>query len=162
MPQTLEVSQLLAQTFQTKNKWQWILEIDGIDAFTLKTCQRPQITFEEIVIDYINTKRYLSGKGSFNPIQITLHDPIAPSAAQKVMEWTRLNYEVLTGRMGYAAFYKKDFTLKLLDPQGTVVEKWVCNGGWAMDSNFGELNYATSEPVEIQVSIRCDAFILEY
>ena len=85
MAEILETQQLLANTYEAKRKFRWILQIDGVDAFVLKTCQRPQQTFEETVIDYINTKRYLSGKGAWNPISITMNDPIAPSAAQKVM-----------------------------------------------------------------------------
>src|SRR5258708_39055411 len=100
MPETLEVSQLLANTYEPKRKFRWLLAIDGIDAFVLKTAARPQFTAEETVIDYINAKRYVSGKFAWNPIAITMNDPVATSAAQKIMDWVRLNYEPLTGRMG--------------------------------------------------------------
>ena len=153
---------MLANTYEPKRKFRWILQIDGVDAFVLKTAARPQLTFEETVIDYINTKRYVSGKGAWNPISITLHDPIAPSAAVKIMTWIRLNYESLTGRMGYASFYKKDISLKLLDPQGAVVELWDITGAWVMDSNFGDLDYASSDNVEIQCSIRFDNAVLQF
>lgn len=162
MPETLETAQLLANTFEPKRKFRWILQIDGIDAFVMKTSARPQATFEETVIDYINAKRYISGKMSWNPMQVTMHDPIAPSAAQKIMDWLRLNYEPLTGRMGYATFYKKDITLKLLDPQGTVVELWDITGAWAMDINWGDLDYASSDNAEIAFTIRFDNATLQY
>lgn len=162
MPEILEVGQLLAQTYEPKRKFRWFLEIEGLDAYTMKTSARPQFTAEETVIDYINTKRYVAGKWAWNPIAITLHDPIAPSAAQKVMEWVRLNYETLTGRSGYAAVYKKDITLKLLDPQGTVVELWDLKGAWIMDANWGDLDYASSDNTEISLSIRFDNAILQY
>lgn len=162
MAEVLEVGQLLANTYEPKRKFRWILQIDGVDAFVLKTAARPQITFEETVIDFINTKRYISGKGAWSPISITMHDPIAPSAAQKIMTWVRLNYESLTGRMGYASFYKKDISLKLLDPQGAVVELWDLVGAWIQDSNFGDLDYATSDNLEIQCSLRFDNAVLQF
>jgi len=162
MPEILEVGQMLANTYEPKRKFRWLLQIDGVDAFVLKTAARPQITFEETVIDYINTKRYVSGKGAWNPIAITLHDPIAPSAAQKVMSWVRLNYESLTGRMGYASFYKKDISLKMLDPQGAVVELWDLQGCWVVDSNFGDLDYASSDNLEIQCSLRYDNAVHQF
>jgi hypothetical protein len=162
MPETLNVTQLLANTYEPKRKFRWVLQIDGIDAFVLKTAARPQQTFEETVIDFINTKRYVSGKGAWNPIAITMHDPIAPSAAQKIMDWVRLNYEPLTGRMGYASFYKKDLQLKLLDPQGTVVELWDIKGAWPQDINFGDLDYATSDNAEISYSLRFDNATLQF
>lgn len=162
MAEILEVNQLLANAYEPKRKFRWILQIDGIDAFVVKTAARPQQTFEETMIDYVNTKRYVSGKGAWNPIAMTMHDPIAPSAALKVMQWVRLNYESLTGRMGYAIQYKKDFVLKLLDPQGAVVELWDIVGAWLQDVNFGDLDYATSDNAEIACTIRFDNAILQF
>lgn len=162
MAEILEINQMLANSFEPKRKFRWYLQIDGLDAYTLKTAQRPQMTFEETVIDWVNTKRYISGKGTPNPITITLNDPLSPSASQKVMDWIRLNYEMSTGRMGYANNYKKDFTLKLLDPQGAVAELWDIKGGWVQDSNFGDLDMASSDLVEITATIRFDTFELQF
>ena len=157
MAEILDVSTMLAATFEPKRKFRWTMEIDGIDAFTLKTGARPQMTFEETVIDYINTKRYVAGKQTFSPLNITLQDPIAPSAAQKVMQWVRLVYEVTTGRMGYASMYKKNWSLKLLDPQGAVIEQWDITGAWIQDSNLGELDFASSDNCEVALIIRYDS-----
>jgi hypothetical protein len=162
MAETLETAQLLANTYEPKRKFRWLLQIEGLDAFVMKTAARPQATFEETVIDYINAKRYVSGKMTWSPVAVTMHDPIAPSAAQKIMEWLRLNYEPLTGRMGYATFYKKDITLKLLDPQGTVVELWDLTGAWAQDINWGDLDYATSDNAEISFTMRFDNATLQF
>lgn len=162
MAEILETQQMLAHTFEPKRKFRWIIQIDGLDAFTLKTAGRPQQTFEETVVDYVNTKRYLSGKGAWSPITITMHDPIAPSAAQKVMNWVRLNYESLTGRMGYATQYKKDISLKVLDPAGVVVELWDLTGCWVQDSNFGDLDYASSDNIEITATLRFDNAVLQF
>jgi hypothetical protein len=98
MAEILETSQMLADTFQPKVKHRWIMAINGIDAFTLKTATRPQCTFDEVVVEHINQKRYLAGKATWAPITITLYDPIVPSASQKVLEWVRLCWENVTGR----------------------------------------------------------------
>jgi hypothetical protein len=160
--EVLTVAQLLANTYEPKRKFRWILQIDGIDAYVLKTAARPQGTFEETVIDFINAKRYISGKYTWNPIPITLYDPISPSAAMNVMNWVRLNYEPLTGRMGYATAYKKDIVLKLLDPQGTVVELWDIVGTWPQDVNWGDLDYASSDNAEISCTLRYDNATLAF
>lgn len=156
MAEILEVQQMLADSYEPKRKFRWVIAINGIDAFTAKTSSRPQLTFDETVIDYINQKRYLSGKGTWSPMSLTLYDPIVPSASQKVMEWIRLDWENLTGRMGYAQFYKKTINLKLLDPVGAVVEDWELQGTWIQEANFNELDYATSDPVEISLTLRFD------
>ena len=162
MAEVLEVGQMLANTYEPKRKFRWILEIDGIAAYVMKTAARPQSTFEEVVIDYINAKRWISGKMAWNPIAVTLHDPIAPSAAQQVMDWLTVNYEQESGRMGYASIYKKDVTLKLLAPDGAVAEVWTLKGAWAMDINWGDLDYASSDNAEISLSIRFDWALLSY
>lgn len=162
MAEVLEVQQMLADTYEPKRKFRWIVAINGIDAFTAKASSRPQLTFGETVIDYINQKRYLSGKGTWNPLSLTLYDPIVPSAAQKVMEWVRLDWENVTGRMGYAQFYKKTINLKLLDPVGAVVEDWELQGTWIQDANFNDLDYATDDPVEITLALRFDQAVLQF
>lgn len=162
MAETLDVTTMLGQTYEPLRKFRWILQDAGVDAWTLKTCARPQLTFDEIVIDYINTKRYVSGKQTWNPIAITTHDPISPSASQKIMDWVRINYEPLTGRMGYATYYKKNISLKLLDPQGTVVQLWDIIGAWPQDVNFGDLDYASSDNAEISFTLRFDNAVLQY
>lgn len=160
--QTLGTTELLQQPYEPKRKFRWILGIEGIDAYTLKTAARPSLTFEEVAIDYINTKRYVSGKQTWNTIAVTTHDPISPSASQKVMDWIRINYEPQTGRMGYATFYKKQITLKLLDPQGTVVEWWNIDGAWVQEANFGDLDYSSSDNVEVSFTMRFDNAVLQF
>lgn len=163
MAEVLEFQQLLANSFEPKTKFRWILSIDGIDAFVAKTSTRPQKSFDEIVIDYVNDKRFLAGKHTPQPITLTLHDPITPSASQKVEEWLRLAFEAQTGRMGYSAFYKKNFFLHMLDPVGQIVEEWEIQGAWPQEVNYGDLDYAAgSEPAEISVTIRYDHAILNY
>ena len=102
------VNQMLADTFEPKRQNRWFFQFadDVIPQFVAKTFARPTFTQESVVVDYINSKRYLAGKFEWGTMSMTLHDPIAPSSAQKVMEWARLAHETISGRDGYAAFYK--------------------------------------------------------
>lgn len=153
---------MLASKYEPKRKFRWALEIEGLDAFYMKTSARPTWTWETTTIDWINTKRYLAGKMEYETMTVTLYDPIAPSAAQQVMEWVRLNYEVVSGRAGYADFYKRDITLKMLDPVGTVVELWDLKGAWCENVTYGDLDYSSSDAAEIALTIRFDQAILQY
>ena len=162
MAEVLSVQQLLADSYEPKRKNRWVIAINGIDAFTAKTVSRPQVVFDETVIDYINQKRYIAGKGAWQPLSLSLYDPIVPSASQKVMEWIRLNWENVTGRMGYAQFYKKTINLKMLDPVGAVVEDWELQGCWVQDANFGDLDYSVSDLADISLVLRYDQAVLQY
>jgi len=159
---TGDASSMLANKFEPKRKFRWVLEIDGIDAFLCKTASRPQLTFEETKIQWINVERKLAGRGTWGDMSVTLYDPIAPSGAQQVMEWIRLNLETSTGRSGYETFYKRDIVLKMLDPVGTVVELWDIKGCWLADINFNDLDYSASDAVEITLSIKMDNCVLQY
>lgn len=162
MAETLDVKDMIPNTFEPKRKNRWVLQIEGIDAFICMKAARPQITTEEVEIPFINARRYVAGLTKFNPIAVTLHDPIAPSGAQQVMEWIRLTYESVSGRAGYADFYKRDVQLKLLDPVGTVIELWDIKGAWIVDANYGELDYSSGEAQTIELSIRYDNAVLQY
>ncbi len=162
MADILEINQMLANEFEPKRQFRWVIEIDGLDAFTAKSFARPSLVTESITIDYINQKRYLAGKDEWQTLELVMYDPIAPTAAQKVTQWMRLVHEHLTGRAGYAVMYKRNFSLKMLDGLGAVVEKWNIIGAWPLSVNFGELDYANNEAAMITTTIRMDNCVLEF
>ncbi len=162
MAETLAVTDMLPNKFEPKRQFRWVLAIEGIDAFIVKTAARPNISIEEVEIPFINHRRYIAGKASFETMSVTLHDPIAPSGAQQVMEWVRTHFESVSGRAGYADFYKRDVQLKMLDPIGTVVELWDIKGAFLTAADFGSLDYGASDPSEISLTMRFDNCVLQY
>ena len=134
MADILSQNDIFFRAFEPKTKNRFIMDIDGIPSYFVKTMNRPQITFEEIELNHINVKRYLKGKGTWEPLEITLYDPIVPSGAQAVMEWVRLHHESVTGRDGYSDFYKKDITFNLLGPVGDKVEFELIKGEKGMNA----------------------------
>ena len=160
--ETLDVTSMLATHFEPKRKNRWLLAIEGVDAYLLKSAARPTATTEEVEISWINATRYLASKTKWNPIAVTMHDPIAPSGAQQMTEWLRLIYENVSGRSGYADFYKRNLQLKVLDPVGNVIELWDLIGAWPTEINFGELTYEDGTPVEISCNLRFDQAILQF
>ena len=162
MAETLGVGDMLPNKFEPKRKFRWVFAIEGIDAFLMKSAARPSVTIGEQTIEYINSKRYLAGKMTYETISVTLHDPIAPSGAQQVMEWVRTHTETVSGRSGYADFYKRDCQLKMLDPVGTVVELWDLKGCFLTNAAFGDLDYGTEDPSDISLTIRFDNCVLQY
>lgn len=161
--ETLSVGDMLPTKFEPLQKRRFLLEIEGIDSYIVKTGARPKMTTTEIKIPWLNSTRYIAGKSEWQTMAVTLHDPIAPSGAQQVMEWIRLTYESVSGRGGYADFYKRDLRLKLLDPVGTVVQLWDVKGAWIQDVDFGSVEYtADSDLAEITLTLRYDNAVLSY
>ena len=62
----------------------------------------------------------------------------------------------------YSDFYKKEVTFNVLGPVGDVVEEWVLKGCWCKDVQFGEMDFASSDPVEITATLRYDYAILQF
>ena len=91
-----------------------------------------------------------------------MYDPIVPSAAQATMEWIRLSHESVTGRDGYADFYKKDITFNVLGPVGDKVEEWTLKGAYIQQANFGEMDFGSSAPIDITLTLRYDYAILQF
>jgi len=136
--------------------------MDGIEAFMIKNVTAPSFTDNEIKLDTINSYRKIRGKREWNNIDMTLYDPISPSAAQQVMEWARLSYESVTGRAGYSDFYKKQLTLKILGPVGDVVSEWQIFGAFIVDMSQGSFDWATDDVVELTVTVAMDYCVLDY
>ena len=162
MAETLSVTEMIPNKFEPKRKNRWVFAIEGIDAFLMKTANRPSYSTNETTIPFINSTRHLAGKTTFDTMAVTLHDPIAPSGAQQVMEWVRTHFESVSGRAGYADFYKRDCQLKMLDPIGTVVELWDIKGAFLTQAGFGDLSYDGDDPQEISLTLRFDNCVLQY
>ena len=162
MAEVLEFNDMFYTNFEPKMKNRFIMEIDGIPSYLIKTANRPSIQFETVTLDHINVKRKLKGKGEWQDVEITLYDPIVPSGAQAVMEWVRLSHESLTGRDGYADFYKKDVNFFMLGPVGDKIEQWTLKGAFINSAVFNDLDWSSNDPSEITLTLSYDYAILEY
>ena len=134
----------------------------GINEWFVESAARPHIVINPVPIPFLNTETYVAGKFTWQTIPAVFRDPIGPSAAQALMEWVRLHAESVTGRMGYAAGYKKDIDLEMLDPTGVVVEKWILYGTFLTSVDFGSLGYSTDALADITASLRMDRCVLVY
>jgi hypothetical protein len=134
----------------------------GINEWFVETTARPSLKINSTEIQFLNTSTFVAGRFNWNALPVKFRDPIGPSAAQAVMEWVRLCAESVTGRMGYAAGYKKNVDLEMLDPTGVVVEKWILEGTFLTDINFDTLNYSQDGLATITCQMRMDRCILVY
>mgnify|MGYP003135556554 FL=1 len=162
MAEVLEFNEMFYTNFEPKMKNRFIMNIDGIDSYLIKTANRPTISIEPVTLDHINVKRKLKGKGEWQDVEITLYDPIVPSGAQQVMEWVRTSHESLTGRDGYADFYKKDVNFFMLGPVGDKIEQWTLKGAFITSAAFNDLDWASNDPAEITLTLSYDYAILEF
>jgi len=151
--------------YEPKRKNRFILTFEsslGINSWYVESAKRPNIDITKKEIKFLNTETYVSGSFKWGEITVKFRDPIGPSASQAVMEWVRLHAESVTGRMGYAAGYKKDVNLEMLDPTGVAVEKWILQDCLITKADFGDVGYGGDDLADISMTIQPDRCILVY
>ena len=162
MPNLVSEQELFFKAFEPKMANRFILYADGLPSYVVKGVSRPTITQEAKQLNHINVQRFVKGRSTWGAISMTLFDPIVPSSAQSVMEWVRLHHESVTGRDGYADFYKKDLTINVLGPVGDKVEEWILKGCMVTEASFGDLAFDTDDPTEVTMTVQPDLCILNY
>jgi hypothetical protein len=151
--------------YEPKRKNRFILRFPsslGINEWYVLSAARPSAKINATEIPFLNTSTYVAGRFVWEELRVQFKDPIGPSASQALMEWFRLHAESVTGRQGYAAGYKKDVELEMLDPTGVVVEKWILQGTFLTSLNFGDLDYSRDDLANVTISLRPDRCIQVY
>ena len=149
--------------YEPKRKNRWLLRFPsdlGIQEWWLSSASRPTITQSDVEVPFLNTSTYVLGRFTWETVDVTFRDAIGPSTTQAIMEWVRLGSESITGRQGYAAGYKRDIYLEMLDPTGVVVEKWEMQGTMLTTVNFGDLGMDDDGIAEVTATLRFDRAIL--
>jgi len=154
--------EMFFNSFEPKMTNRFLLYMDGAPSFLVKKVSRPHLTQPAKELPHINLVRYVKGRSVWGTMTFTLYDPIVPSGAQAVMEWVRLHHESVTGRDGYADFYKKDLVFNMLGPVGDKVEEWIIKGAMITDATFNDADWDTDNPIEIELTVQPDYCILNY
>ena len=158
----LDPNEIMFTAFEPKVTNRFIMYIDGIPSYMVKSATSPSFTDGVIKLDHINSYRKIRGKREWQNMTLSLYDPITPSGAQAVMEWARLGYESVTGRAGYSDFYKKDVTLNVLGPVGDIVGEWIIKGAFVASSNFGQYNWSSDEAINVELQLAMDYCVLNF
>jgi len=124
---------------------------------------RPSVTHDEVTLDAYNSKVYLAGKHTWEPVTLTVRDDINNTVTKQIA--SQLQKQLNQGLQSAPAAgrdYKFGMVIEQLDggngPTGpTVLETWSMNGCFIQNANYGENNYATSDVMQITLQIRFDA-----
>ena len=123
---------------------------------------RPNLTFENIDLPIYNSTLKLAGKHSWADITCEIRDDASGSVSRLVGEQMQKQLDFL--EMASAASgidYKFLTKLEILDGgngaiEPTVLETWELYGCYLQGADYGPMNYGTSEPVTISMTIRYD------
>jgi hypothetical protein len=126
------------------------------------TVTRPSLSFEEVQLDRYNSRAWVAGKHTFEPMTITFEDDISGTATQVLQDQLQ-NQQFIIGAegpflaaAGEGSLYKFVTYLDLLDGNEQIIEEWVVEGCWLQVVDYTDLDYATSDAVQITCTVRYD------
>lgn len=123
---------------------------------------RPNVSFDQMTIDIYNSRVYLAGKHTWEPITINLREDVNNNVQKLTGEQLQKQfdfYEQSSAASGQD--YKFTTRLEILDGGNgvntpTVLETFELYGCYLESANYNTLAYATSEPVTVTLAVRYD------
>jgi hypothetical protein len=123
---------------------------------------RPNLTFENTTLDVYNSKVYIAGKHTWEPITLTMRDDVNNSVSKLVGEQIQKQFDFFEQASAASGIdYKFTTRIEMLDGgNGTstpgILETFELYGSFVESVNYNSLAYNTSEPATITLSIRYD------
>ena len=122
--------------------------------------QRPNMSHEEVVVDTYNSKIYLAGKHSWEPITIELRDDIDSNTSRILDSQVAKQIDMANQSSPRAGTsYKFEVTIENLNggnPNPVVLDTWELSGCYIQNLTYNESSYAASEYQSISVQIKFD------
>jgi len=123
---------------------------------------RPNLTFENMEIPVYNSKVYLAGKHTWNPLSLNLREDINNNVQKLVGEQLQKQFDFMEQASANSGQdYKFVTRIEILDGGNgatgvQVLETWECYGCFITAANYNSLAYANNDPVNVTLSIQYD------
>lgn len=155
---------------EPKRSYRYILNINGIDIWTIKTVAKPNFSISESKHAFLNYEFKFPGRVTWQDVQVTLVDPMIKDATASIWAMLQTSGYVLPDKItdhidnpvtiskrasSYAL--NDQVLIKQVDSEGKgFIEVWKLWNPWIKSVNFGSLDYASDELVNIQMTIAYD------
>lgn len=149
------------QPIDMRQQNRFIMQIDGITSWYVRTTDLPSLENNPVVVDTINAEYKIKGKSRWQDISITLYDPVAavgkPSSDQ-LFDWIDIaHHNSAVNRDGMARGYKKDVILKYVTPFGLDDgRQWTLYGAFVASANFGSMDVSSDDLVGVELTLSYD------
>ena len=123
---------------------------------------RPNLSFETTTIDVYNSKVYLAGKHTWEAVTLTLREDVSNNVQKLVGEQLQKQFDFFEQSSAASGIdYKFTGRIEMLDggngaDTANILETYELYGCSLANVQYGTMAYATSEPVQITMSIRYD------
>ena len=123
---------------------------------------RPSVAFDQMTVDIYNSRVYLAGKHTWEPITLNLREDVSNNVQKMVGEQLQKQFDFFEqSSAASGADYKFVTRIEILyggngANAATVLETFELYGCYLESTNYNTLNYATSEVVTVALTIRYD------
>ena len=123
---------------------------------------RPNVSFEQITLDVYNSKVYLAGKHTWEPITLNLREDASNNVQKSVGEQLQKQFDFFEQSSAASGQdYKFTTTIEILDGGNgantpTTLETFELYGCFVTNANYNELAYANNEPMRVTLEIQYD------
>jgi hypothetical protein len=123
---------------------------------------RPNLSFEQMTIEAYNSRTYLAGKHTWDPITLTLREDANNNVQKVVGQQIQRQFDFYEQSSAVASgTYKFQTRIEILDGGNgangaNVIDRFHLVGCYVESANYNTLAYATNEPVTTTLSIRYD------
>ena len=123
---------------------------------------RPSVSFDQMTVDIYNSKVFLAGKHTWEPITLNLREDVSNNVQKLVGEQLQKQFDFFEqSSAASGADYKFVTRIEILDGgnganTASVLETFELYGCYLESTNYNSLNYATSDVVTVALTIRYD------
>jgi hypothetical protein len=123
---------------------------------------RPNLSFEQMTIDAYNSRTYLAGKHTWEPVTLTLREDANNNVQKIVGQQLQRQFDFFEQQSAVSSgSYKFQTRIEILDGgNGTdganVIDRFQLVGCYIESANYNTLAYATSDAVTTSLTIRYD------
>lgn len=138
---------------------------DGVREITRQVIDvtRPNLTFEQITIDAYNSRTYLAGKHTWEPVTINLREDANNNVQKIVGQQLQRQFDFFEQASAVAGgTYKFQTRVEILDGgngnnnEANVIDRFHLVGCYIESANYNTLNYATNDPATVSLTVRYD------
>ena len=137
---------------------------DGVREITrqVQDVTRPNISFEQMTLDAYNSRTYLAGKHTWEPVTLTLREDANNNVQKIIGQQLQRQFDFFEQSSAVSSgTYKFQTRIEILDGGNgangaNVIDRFHLIGCYIESANYNTLAYATNEAVTTSLSIRYD------
>ena len=155
-----------------KRQYRFLVTISGIEngaTWYAKKVNKPAFTISSAQHQYLNHTYYYPGRIEWQPVTVTLVDPVSPDALAETLSVVAASgyrvpgagirvpqVDTTTISKASAVDALGGVEIAQIDNLGNRIETWNLNGAFITDVSYSELDYGSDDLVEIMLKFQYD------